>query len=177
MNNSTSEQGSTTQILPPLNTVPSSDPLTMPSTPQATTLDFPSQYLPLNEDPKTPCKEVQESTIQNLEGTIITGSLIEPPLSSNYRPQESCSKNSDNMAIPSPFKRALFWPTLKQNSKGRRKEKVPSFVSSLEWQRYHENKEKKKTELEDEKKSRAEERKRKKEETEKARKLKTDMKL
>lgn len=177
LNNSTSEQGSTTQILPPLNTVPSSDPLTMPSTPQATTLDFPSQYLPLSEDPKTPCKEVQESNTQNLESTIITGSLIEPPISSHYRPQESCSKNSDNMAIPSPFKRALFWPTPKQNSKGRRKEKVPSVVSSLEWQRYHENKEKKKTELEVEKKSRAEERKRKKEETEKARKLKTDKKL
>ncbi|XP_037298030.1 vicilin-like seed storage protein At2g18540 [Manduca sexta] len=71
------------------------------------------------------------------------------------------------MIIPSPFKRALFWPTPKQNSKGRKKEKVPSVVSSLEWQRYHENKLKKKTELENEKKRRAEERKKKKEETEK----------
>ncbi|XP_037298032.1 uncharacterized protein LOC119190364 [Manduca sexta] len=83
LNNSTSERGSTTQILPPLNTVPSCDPLTMPSTSQATTLDFPFQYLPLNEDPKTPCKEVYESTTQNLEGTINTGSLIEPPISSH----------------------------------------------------------------------------------------------
>lgn len=168
---------STTQILPQLNTVPSSDPLTMPSTSQATTLNFPFQHLPLNEDPKTPCKEDQESTTQNLEGTINTGSLIEPPVPSHYRPQESCSKNSDNMVIPSPFKRALFWPTPKQNSKGRKKEKVPSVVSSLEWQRYHEKKEKTKTELEDQKKRRAEERKKKKEETEKARKLKTDKKL
>ncbi|XP_022835853.1 tigger transposable element-derived protein 1-like [Spodoptera litura] len=80
LNNTTSEQGSRT----PCQAVPSSDPLTMPSTSQAVNLDFQFQYLSPNEDPKTPCKEVQESTTQNLEGTINTGSLIEPPTSSHY---------------------------------------------------------------------------------------------
>ncbi|KAH9632997.1 hypothetical protein HF086_000357 [Spodoptera exigua] len=130
------EQGSTTPMLPPLNTVPSGNLLKISSTSQTTTLDFTFQNLPFTEDPKTPNKEDQSST------------------------QESC--NTDNMVIPSPFKRALFWPTPKQNSKGRRKEKVPSVVSSLEWQRYHENKEKKKIELEIEKQRRAEERKNRK---------------
>ncbi|KAK9872185.1 hypothetical protein WA026_016238 [Henosepilachna vigintioctopunctata] len=126
LNNYASEQGSTTQILPPLNTVSTSDPLNT-STSQSATLDYSFQYLPLNEDPKTPCKEVQESTTQNLEDTITIGSLIEP--------QRICSRNSDNMVIPSPFKRALFWQTPEQNSIGRSKEKVHSVVSSLdeEW--------------------------------------------
>ncbi|KAK9885596.1 hypothetical protein WA026_012356 [Henosepilachna vigintioctopunctata] len=65
--------GQTTQILPSLNTVPSRDPLIMSSTSEATNSDYPFRYLPLNEDPETPCKEVEENTTQNLEGAINTG--------------------------------------------------------------------------------------------------------
>lgn len=136
------------------------------------------QCLPINEDPKTPCKETQENISPNLHGTVNTNtnSLIEPYTSRQYLPPESFSQES-GMVIPSPFKRALFWPTPKENSKKRMKEKVPSVITSIEWQRYYENKERKKAVLEEEKKRRAEERKKKKEETEEARKLKTDNKL
>lgn len=88
--------------------------------------------------------------------------------------KESSSLVSFNMVIPSPFKRALFWPTPKQNSKKRKKEKIPSVISSVAWQKYHESKERKKIDLEEEKKRRTEEREKKKKETEKLRKLKTD---
>lgn len=44
--------------------------------------------------------------------------------------------------IPSPFKRALFWPEETPNTKKRKaKEKIPSVVTSAAWQDYHKKKE------------------------------------
>lgn len=47
-----------------------------------------------------------------------------------------------NKLIPSPFKRALFWPdTTQMVEKRRSKEKIPSVVTSKQWQENHEKKE------------------------------------
>lgn len=59
--------------------------------------------------------------------------------------------------IPSPFKRALFWPEPKvEVLKKRKTEKIPSVVTSLQWQEYNkkksEEKERKLKEKEDKKK-------------------------
>ena len=79
---------------------------------------------------------------------------------------EPVGQASTSIIIPSPFKRALFWPTPKDNIKKRKKEKVPAVISSIEWQKYHEDKEKKKAELEEQKIRKAEERRKKKEQNE-----------
>ncbi|KAJ8930403.1 hypothetical protein NQ314_016798 [Rhamnusium bicolor] len=61
----------------------------------------------------------------------------------------------NDQLIPSPFKRALFWPQPRQNkNKRKKKEKVPSLVVSKSWQEYHEKKETLKKEKEDNKKKR-----------------------
>lgn len=144
---------------------------------------IPNKYT--SQNLKTPSKQCLSSTpyTQNitpkkhssqnpLEG--VSASLMTQPSTSQQSIQlENSSKDSVNMIIPSPFKRALFWPTPKENSNKRKKEKVPSVVSSAAWQKYHETKERKKIQLEEEKKRRAEEREKKKKETEEARKLKT----
>ena len=72
LNNSTLEQSSTTQMLQSLNTVPRSDPLTMPSTSQTRTLYFPFQNLPLNEDPlKLPAKKFKKALVKILKAHLI----------------------------------------------------------------------------------------------------------
>lgn len=84
--------------------------------------------------------------------------------------QNTLCQQSDkilNPDLPSPFKNVLFWPEEKKiMNRKRNKEKIPSVVSSQQWQIYHEKKELAKKKLEEEKKKRAEERLRKKEEKE-----------
>ncbi|CAK1579786.1 unnamed protein product [Parnassius mnemosyne] len=128
----------------------------------------------ITEDPKTPSKVPDDNISRNTQNNTNINSLTMPSTSTQHISAENSSKD---MIIPSPFKRALFWPTPKENCKKRKKEKIPSVASSLQWQKYHESKEKKKTELEEEKKRKAEERKMKKKQNEEARQLKTAHKL
>lgn len=66
-------------------------------------------------------------------------------------------------SVPTPFKRALFWPDAKENTepKKRKKDKVPAVASSQEWQEYHKRKEEIKNKQEKEKNIRKQERKKK----------------
>lgn len=66
--------------------------------------------------------------------------------------------------VPTPFKKALFWPEEKKSDKKRTKERIPSAITSESWQEYHKRKEAEKKRKDEEKQKRAEERKRKKEE-------------
>nr|CAD7196186.1 unnamed protein product [Timema douglasi] len=78
--------------------------------------------------------------------------------------------------IPSPFKRVLFWPEDKETPSSKKKrEKVPSVVSSSQWQEYNSKKfeEKKKKEQEkEERKKKREEKQSQKLEKDKQKKLK-----
>jgi hypothetical protein len=71
----------------------------------------------------------------------------------------STSKTAGNYnndpIIPSPFKRALFWPQQRSEPTLKRKrEKVPSVATSEEWKKYHEKKRKEKERIQEEKKER-----------------------
>lgn len=57
--------------------------------------------------------------------------------------------------VPSPFKRALFWPQPPVTTKKHKKEKIPSVDTSADWQKYHEKKEKVKKQKLEEKEQRA----------------------
>ncbi|KAG5891804.1 hypothetical protein JTB14_006194 [Gonioctena quinquepunctata] len=69
-------------------------------------------------------------------------------------------KNTIDPNIPSPFKRGLFWPETTTVSNKKTKEKVPSVVTSQQWQEYSRQKMEKKQNEERKK----EENKRKREE-------------
>lgn len=65
---------------------------------------------------------------------------IEKPGCSNGSPYTPFTKFKEN--VPTPFKKALFWPTeLKTEKKRRSKEKIPSAITSQAWQDYHKGKE------------------------------------
>lgn len=68
--------------------------------------------------------------------------------------------------VPTPFKKALFFPEETSSAKKKRKEKIPCAITSEKWQEYHSKKQEEKQRKETEKQKRAEERKRKKEEKE-----------
>ncbi|KAK9739034.1 hypothetical protein QE152_g9327 [Popillia japonica] len=71
---------------------------------------------------------------------------------------------STGSIIPSPFKRALFWPDVKEKTgKRTKKEKLPSVATSKQWQEYHSKKTQIKKENEERKQERARERQLKKE--------------
>lgn len=114
----------------------------------------------INENFKTPVK--------------ITADSLIIPSTSHF--SLSLSHNMGEI-IPSPFKRALFWPTPKENSRKRTKEKIPSVISSTQWQLYYENKDRKKNEMEEKKKRRLEERREKKQKNEEERKLRAAQKV
>lgn len=81
----------------------------------------------------------------------------------------------NNVIIPSPFKRALTWPEPKPVKHTKRlREKIPSVVTSKQWQLYYEGKENKKRTDELQRQIKAEERQKKKANQEK---LKQEKKL
>jgi len=47
------------------------------------------------------------------------------------------------LRVPSPFKKILFWPKEKQIKKRQSQEKIPSVVTSEQWQKYQYDKEEK----------------------------------
>lgn len=65
--------------------------------------------------------------------------------------------------VPTPFKKALFWPEEIGSNKKRKREKIPSAITSEVWQEYHKKKEMEKKNKLEAKERKAEERKRKKE--------------
>ncbi|CAH1102962.1 unnamed protein product [Psylliodes chrysocephalus] len=95
-----------------------------------------------------------------------------PPLSSiENMPKTPSIKvhNEDNILelLPTPFKKALFWPAPKKNvgnTKRKIREKIPAVASSSQWQEYDKNKEAVKNKQEEEKNIKKEERIRKKSE-------------
>lgn len=90
----------------------------------------------------------------------------------------STSSTSNNKLIPSPFKRALFWPeNTEKVGKRRFKEKIPSVVTSKQWQEYHEKREESKLQKERLRVEKVEARRVKKEQNEIAKKLKTKEKI
>lgn len=61
--------------------------------------------------------------------------------------------------VPTPFKKALFWPDeIKSNNK-RKKDKIPSAITSEKWQEYHKKKQIEKNKKVEEKIKKAGERK------------------
>ena len=110
-------------------------------------------------------------SLEREEGTIMADQCIMPknltvnPHVPQYTSTDGSSK-SDNKLIHSPFKRALFWPeNTEKAGKRRSKEKIPSVVTSKQWQEYHEKKEEAKLQKERLKNEKAEARRLKKEET------------
>ncbi|KAB0804746.1 hypothetical protein PPYR_01716 [Photinus pyralis] len=63
-----------------------------------------------------------------------------------------CSEKLDNTKtgpiVPSPFKRALFWPESTPATDKKTKEKIPSVVTSQMWQEYSKKKVRKKAKME-----------------------------
>lgn len=101
-----------------------------------------------------------------------------PHVNQNTLSGGNIREESDNKLIPSPFKRALFWPENTQKAGKRRpRENVPSVVTSKQWQEYHEKKKEAKLQKEKLKLERAEQRRLKKEQTEIAKRLKIKMKI
>lgn len=104
----------------------------------------------LEQSFKTPLKDViNEQSLIKSPSTVVTQSSI--PLD-----------------VPSPFKRALFWPEPEVSTRKRRsKEKIPSVITSAAWQEYHTRKENEKKKKQEEKEQKARVRAEKKAEREK----------
>lgn len=84
------------------------------------------------------------------EDTVPSDLATEPKASKESPPSDAKKVISPN--IPSPFKKALFWPSNIKNIKKRKaKEKVPTVYTSDKWQEYYIKKEAKKQKIEDEK--------------------------
>lgn len=113
---------------------------------------------------------------QLIMNTPSTSKASETTVYSDTVHNDHSTPSKSNVAdenIPSPFKRALFWPEVKQKINKKRKiDKVPAVITSKEWIQYHEDKDKKKAKLIEDKAKRVEERKRKKEEKESLKNLK-----
>lgn len=86
----------------------------------------------------------------------------------NNQPSTSTSiTNSVATTFPSPFKRALVWPEEKKSNKKRKiKERVPSVVTSFQWQEYTKTKQEEKEKAAKEKAFRKQQREEKKREKE-----------
>ncbi|XP_023236993.1 uncharacterized protein LOC111636065 [Centruroides sculpturatus] len=92
--------------------------------------------------------------------TSNTGNTIVATSTHNSRNNSQISET-----VPSPFKRSLLWPEPREiTNKRKKKEIIPSVVTSKAWQEYYENKEKKKIVELELKRERALARQRKKEE-------------
>lgn len=66
------------------------------------------------------------------------------------------AEESSNSSVGTPFKRALFWPetSTDQGNKRRKKEKIPTVVTSKEWMKYFKHKDQEKRDKEREKENR-----------------------
>lgn len=74
------------------------------------------------------------------ESAETSPSLKATPCFSNNETSPEKIKSFDP-DVPSPFKRALFWPEPNEkNVKSRKKEKIPSVVTSALWQQYNQKK-------------------------------------
>lgn len=120
-----------------------------------------------NTDSQNQLSTAGPSQIPNLDNTVSveenenTQKQHVTPPSKETRPSENIDLPFN---VPTPFKKACFWPGPKPSkSKKYKKEKVPSVTTSKSWQMYYQKKELKKKELEEAKKKRLEDRKRKKE--------------
>lgn len=94
-----------------------------------------------------------------------------PPATSslelNKTPNNAFSYTTSNILslkdqVPTPFKKALFWPEETKSEKKRKKEKIPSTITAKAWQEYHLKKEENKKKKIEEKQKKAEVRKQKK---------------
>lgn len=80
---------------------------------------------------------------------------------------QGASSSNNQKSIPSPFKRALFWPEPMKTNKRRQKHKLPSVATSADWISYYKKKQEEKLEEEQMKAERALKRKIKQEAGEK----------
>ncbi|XP_068084186.1 tigger transposable element-derived protein 2-like [Anabrus simplex] len=126
--------------------------------------------VPLPSTPLTESVAVIDRGAQDLESIPATRNVdspLSPERNISNTSHVSQNKSIHSSLIPSPFKRALFWPEpLKSKKRKCSKEIIPSVITSQQWQEYHERKEMKKRELEEQKKQRALNRMKKKEEKE-----------
>ncbi|KAJ8910211.1 hypothetical protein NQ315_014502 [Exocentrus adspersus] len=93
---------------------------------------------------------------ENNNNCNLSANAEKPPISSSSlnSPLLELQKN-----VPTPFKKALFWPSsLETGKRERSKEKIPSAITSKAWQEYHEKKEAEKKRKLGEKENRAKKR-------------------
>lgn len=126
--------------------------INVPSEPNIHTVESTNQEI---DEPVTICSE-SLAPFTNMVFTPQKNSNSSLNIENNCLP--STSKH-DSVLIPSPFKRALFYPAEKiETAKKRKTEKIPSVVTSKQWQDYNkkkiEEKEKKLKEKEEKKKLR-----------------------
>lgn len=80
------------------------------------------------------------STITDLSVQAIPEKYSEPSTSNIFH--QEISLTADEESLGSPFKRALFWPENKPDSKRKKKsfKKIPSVATSNEWKKYYKKK-------------------------------------
>lgn len=92
----------------------------------------------------TPVSDPQPST----SGTYVINNKVTPPSGQS-------SQFDSQFKVPTPFKKALFWPDPKPQTKKRKlKEKIPSVVTSEAWRQYYQKKENEKKKKIEEKEQR-----------------------
>ncbi|CAG4937277.1 unnamed protein product [Parnassius apollo] len=71
-------------------------------------------------------------------------------------PTKNTLSNVLGVVVPSSLKKSLFWPVIEDKKKNKKKkEKLPSAITSKAWKVYHEKKEVERRRLQDEKENRA----------------------
>ncbi|KAF6201976.1 hypothetical protein GE061_004372 [Apolygus lucorum] len=126
------------------------------------------------ESAEKSCSFPPSSRLPRTTNTPTTLQLLSSTDNNNL-PSTSGAKEAPSN-IPSPFKRAFYWPEepTKQIAK---RERLPSVVTSESWREYHLNKSRQKNEKLEAAKTKAEERKKRKEEAEEIKKKKLEEKL
>lgn len=108
---------------------------------------------------------VTEEKKNNFPNNSLENKITPPKTNIEEQKQETpltnVFANNTKENVPTPFKKALFWPEPKTETKQKAKEKIPSVATSKEWKEYHKKKEEKKEQELKEKELTINERKRK----------------
>lgn len=114
--------------------------------------DFSSQEPNCNSEIVKQSPPNSKTKIKILDMKIITPIKSNLSFLQNPKSPMKCSVELVNTAtgpnVPSPFKRALFWPEPKPVTNKKSKEKIPSVVTSQMWQEYSKKKSEEKAKLE-----------------------------
>ncbi|CAH1111106.1 unnamed protein product [Psylliodes chrysocephalus] len=94
-----------------------------------------------NADKENIPPEIIESTSQNLNAIIIETT---PPSRTEDKNRNETTKLIP-VNIPTPFKKALFWPNQSSVSKGKKRKKIPVVTTSDQWKEYKKKRRRKTT--------------------------------